>query len=65
MTLITKFKTGKVKTLKDVDDVDHDHKYIYVYMCDGSIKRCPTRAVTYYIMRYDMFGDTLVYPNNE
>ena len=46
MTLITKFKTGKVKTLKDVDDVDHDHKYIYVYMCNGKIMRCHTSAVT-------------------
>lgn len=63
MTLITKFKTGKTVTLKDVDDVDHDRNYIYVYMCNGSIVRCHTRAVTYYIMRYDMFGDTLVYPN--
>lgn len=63
MTIITKFKTGKVITLKGVDDVDHDHKYIYVYMYNGKIVRCHTRAVTYYIIRHDVLGDTLVYPN--
>jgi hypothetical protein len=65
MTLITKFKSGKVTTLENVDDIDHDHEYIYVYMRDGLIKRCPTRAVKYYIARYELGGDVLVYPNNE
>lgn len=63
MTLITKFKTGKVVQYDDVDDVDHDSEFVYVWLCNGKQLRCKTRAVKYYIARYEIGGDILVYPN--
>lgn len=52
MTLYFKFKSGKVTELHDVDDVDHDHETIYVYMENGTIKRCRSCAVKYFTIEY-------------
>lgn len=65
MTLITKFKTGKTNIMENVDDVDHDEKYLTVWFEGNKIMRCKTAAVKYYIMRYDFGGDVLVYPDRE
>lgn len=52
MTVYFKFKTGKFTELHDVDDIDHDGDTIYVYMENGTIKRCRSCAVKYFTIEY-------------
>lgn len=52
MTVYFKFKTGKFTELHNVDDIDHDGDTIYVYMENGTIKRCLSRAVKYFTIEY-------------
>lgn len=52
MTLYFKFKSGKVTELHNVDEVDHDGDTIYVYMKNGTIKRCHSCYVKYFAIEY-------------
>lgn len=52
MTLYFKFKSGKVTELHNVDDIDHDGDIIYVYMENGTIKRCHSCYVKYFAIEY-------------
>ena len=63
MTLITKFKSGKVVTYTEVDDVEQDDNYLYVYMRDGSIVRGRCRSISYYIERYETGHEFCIYPD--
>lgn len=65
MILITKFKTGKTIVMENVDDVDHDDKYLTVWFEGNKIMRCKTAAVKYYTMRYDYSNPVTVYPDRE
>lgn len=65
MTLYVKFKTGKLTELHDVDDVDHDGDTIYVYMEDGTIKRCHSCAVKYFTIEYSTGQCYTCYPAYE
>lgn len=67
MTLITKFKSGKVVTYENVDDVDLDKydDYLYVYMVNGSLLRCRAHAVRFFIQRYSTGDEYVVFPDNE
>lgn len=56
MTLITKFKSGKVVTYDD---------YLYVYMVNGSLLRCRAHAVRFFIQRYSTGDEYVVFPDNE
>lgn len=65
MTLITKFKSGKVTTIENVDDVDQDDGYLYVYMENGKQLRCSLTAVKYFIQRYATGAEYVLYPNKD
>lgn len=65
MTLYFKFKSGKVTELHDVDDVDHDSDTIYVYMENGTIKRCLSRAVKYFTIEYSTGQRYTCHPDYE
>lgn len=52
MTVYFKFKSGKLTELHDVDDIGHDGYTIYVYMENGTIKRCLLRTVKYFTIEY-------------
>ena len=67
MTLIVKFKSGKVVTHEDVDDVDLDisDDYLYIYMNDGSLLRCRAHAVRFFIQRYSTGQEYVIFPDNE
>lgn len=65
MTLITKFKSGRTEIMENVDDVDHDDKYVTVWFEINKIMRCKTAAVKYYIVRYAIGSDITVYPDHE
>lgn len=64
MTLIVKFKSGKVTTFDNVDDTELDDGYLYVCMSDGKILRYSSRSVKYYVERYESTGQEFcTYPD--
>lgn len=64
MTLLVKFKTGKLQKYENVDDTELDDDYLYVYMCNGKILRCHSSAVKYYVERYESTGQEFcTYPD--
>lgn len=65
MTLLIKFKSGKFTELTDVDDVDHDGDFIYVYFENGTIKRCRSCAVKFFTIQYSTGEQWTVHPDFE
>lgn len=65
MTLITKFKSGKVIIFENVDDVDHDGDELYVYLENGHTLKCKTHRIIHFIMRYATGEEYVTFPNKK
>lgn len=65
MTLIIKFKSGHVKVIENVDDVDHDGNELYVYLEDGHILRCKTYRIIHFKTRYTTGEEYVTFPNKK
>lgn len=52
------------REFENVDDVDHDQDYIYIYMENGTQYRVKTAAVRWFEMSYSIGNPVVVYPNN-
>ena len=65
MTLIIKFKSGKVTVFENVDDVDHDGDELYVYMEDGRVLKCKTYRIIHFNMRYATGEEYVTFPNKK
>lgn len=63
MTLLVKFKSGKIIKYAEVDDTELDDGYLYVYMRDGRLIRCRSRVVKYYVEKYETGQEFCTYPD--